>query len=185
MKLNTILLFVVTLIILSISCKAQDIKDKRELRNTAQLLKQINSVPYIPELSGDSLFWVVVKYKKDIIPYLIELLNDTTELPIPVPNFGGNYTVADVSNMALQKIIPSLPTSSFLNKILENNGYGDYWVFVRNNYTNRILYQKRLSYWYEKNQKRLVWFKDTTEYRTSFDWKFSNYHPAGGYYILE
>ncbi|MBL4898741.1 MAG: hypothetical protein JKX76_03720, partial [Colwellia sp.] len=37
----------------------------------------IQEMPYLPELSGDSIYWVVIQRKLEVIPHLIEKLDDT------------------------------------------------------------------------------------------------------------
>lgn len=141
-------------------------------------------MPYLPKLSGDSLFWVIVQQKKSIIPCLIRKLSDTTQTKINVPNFGGNYTLGDIANSALMEIM-KFPSLDLVDHKTEGSGYLDYWTFVRSSYKNRILYQKRVKDWYIQHEEKLVWKIDSMAYRTSHDWKFkSKQHPAGGYYKL-
>lgn len=53
-------------------------------------------MPYYPELSGDTLFWNITIERKEIIPQLIDHIDDTVMTSANVPNFGGVYTVWDV-----------------------------------------------------------------------------------------
>ncbi len=177
MKIITLLLIV----ILHNSYCGQTLNLKSKVDN----LKNVKEMPYIPELSGDSLFWTVVVERLDIMPYLIQKLDDTTLTNIEVPNFGGHYTVADIANTAIIEIIKNVP---ILEIIEENNvsiGFGSYWHYTRKSINNRKKYKQRLAEWYEKNNANLVWIEDNNIYKTSENWKFSNKHPAGGFYRFQ
>jgi|SRR5690554_5009374 hypothetical protein len=156
-------------------------------KNLINNLKEIENLPYLPELSGDSIFWAVVKEGLNIVPLLIEKLDDTTITNAIVPNFGGFYTVADISNEIIATIIKDIPITEFVVKSdSTSGGYWYYWDYVRADIENRKLYKKKVKNWYQKNKSNLLWQEDNKIYRTSPDWKFeSNKHPAGGYYILK
>src|ERR1044072_3484753 len=86
-------------------------------------LKFVTNIPYVcgdarpTQLStgcGDAIFWRIVHGKEAIIPFLIEKLSDTTQTDAIVPNFGGQYTVADIAYVALQEIIKGIPTFQLL-----------------------------------------------------------------------
>lgn len=151
-------------------------------------LKNVEKMPYIPELSGDSLYWVIVMEKLSIVPYLIEKLNDTTTTKATVPNFGGNFTVADIAYKAISEIIRDIPTMSFVVKSDSSaGGYWYYWDYVRESYVNRLTFQTKVKEWFEVNKSMLEWVENTHTYpRTAPDWKFqSAKHPAGGHYITK
>jgi len=168
-----------------LSCYAQD----SELNLKTDNLKQITTMPYNPELSGDSLFWVVVKEGMTAVPYLIDKLDDTTMTEASVANFGGNYTVADIAYEAILIIIQGLPTLEFAEDPLNpepRDGYWGYWNYTRRSYENRVKFKNRVNEWYTKNKGNLIWIEYTRNFRTAPDWKFDkNRHPLGGYYKLK
>lgn len=173
----------ISLILIFVSCDTQ----KKLFDIKIDNLRYINAMPYIPELSGDSLFWVVVKEKKAIVPYLINKLSDTTKTAATVPNFGGYYTVSDIAYKAINEIIPDIPTLELAedsNNPEPRDGYSGYWNYTRRSYTNRLNFQSNVRQWYNKNKSNLKWIKYTEKFRTAPDWKFkTSQHPAGGYYI--
>ncbi len=151
-------------------------------------LKFIKEMPYIPELSGDSLFWIVIKQKKEIIPFLIKKLDDTTKTTAIVPNFGGNYTVADIAYFAITKIIHNIPTNEFINNISSSHKNGNwlYWEYTRKNIKNRKKLKHKINIWYKLNKHNLIWVRYKRKFRSANDWKFEkNIHPLGGYYKLK
>jgi hypothetical protein len=168
---------------ISFSCQAQE-----KLINDVKNLQKIKNMPYIPELSGDELFWIAVKGKIDIVPILIESLDDTTETLAMVPNFGGNYTVADIAYVVIKEIIHDIPTLSLIDtsKVdAEAGGYWYYWNYVRASIENRKAFKREVKYWFAKNRDSLIWIETKHVYKTSKNWPFkSNLHPAGGYYSI-
>lgn len=176
-----------TLLLLSVICSQIGCSQNVSLQKKIQQLEQVKTMPYLPELSGDSLYWTVVKEKLNIVPFLIEKLNDTTMTVATVPNFGGNYTVADIVYQAMSEIIKDIPTLEFVIKS-DNpaGGYWYYWDYVRGGYANRLTFQTKVKVWFEQNKLNLDWKEDTRTYRTAPDWKFpSDKHPAGGHYVLK
>ncbi len=182
-KISNKVFIIILIILLNINCYSQN----KDLKRIVNNLKNIKEMPYIPELSGDSLFWVVVKQKKKIIPYLIDKLDDTTKTSAIVPNFGGNYTVADVAYGAITKIIHDIPTSEFIgDKSVQKNGYQEYWKYTRKNLKNRKIFKHKVKKWYKSNKRKLVWYELKEKIRSASDWKFEeNTHPSGGYYKLK
>jgi hypothetical protein len=146
-------------------------------------LKNINQMPYIPELSGDSLYWTIIIEKLDIVPLLIEKLDDTTITLAEVPNFGGYYTVADIANTAITEIIKDVPVLEMVEVKDDRIGFGNYWNYTRSDFNNREKYKQRMLEWYQMNREKFIWNEDNRIYRVSEDWKFDNKHPAGGYYL--
>jgi len=149
-------------------------------------LKKIQNVPYIPEYSGDSIYWEIVKNGLEIVPHLINFISDSTVTEINVPNFGGFYTIGDLSFSILSKIIHDIPVFSLLKidkKIVEEIGFGAYWNFVRSEYKNRILFKEKISRWYYSNKDNLIWKTDDREFKGGTH-NFPRKNPAGGYYIL-
>ncbi|MCB0736552.1 MAG: hypothetical protein KDC92_03495 [Bacteroidetes bacterium] len=160
--------------------------NQKNFENEVIAIKEIKKMPYIPELSGDSLFWSLVQKKLEVVPELINCLNDTTITQANVPNFGGYYTVADISYYIISEIIKDIPTDQFVDTV--NSGAGGYWMywnFVRTSYDNRLSFQKDVEKWYDINKSKLVWVEDNRKYRTAIDWKFpTSRHPAGGHYFI-
>lgn len=177
--------FILILLILFISnCTYSQKQDRNEV--LLSQISEIKTMPYIPELSGDSIFWELVKCKKSIVPQLINQLDNNTITEAFVPNIGGNYTVADISLMAIMEIIKGVPIKKFIPDFKEANGFTDYWQYVRADIKNREMLKQQVSKWYNANRSKLVWVEDNAEYRTSIDWKFdSNKHPSGGYYSIK
>ena len=172
----------VVIAIIFFSCSAQG-----NLKSKVENLKEINEMPYIPEFSGDSVYWIAVKEKLLVVPYLIEKLDDTTATNASVPNFGGNYTVADISYQVLSDIIHGMPTKQFVDttnlKTLSLGGYWYYWEYVRSSYDNRKQFKQRIKSWFLENKRNLLWIEDTTIYRDDFGKEMKN--PAGGYYKVK
>lgn len=149
-------------------------------------LKDITSMPYIPEMSGDQAFWDLNKEKDKILPALIERLSDTTKTQANVPNFGGVYTIGDVCTRAIEELIKDFPTVDLIEPdVKEHNGYWPYWLFIRD-YKNRLEFQRRVKDWYQKNRKNLVWEVDNKVYAVNDSAGGSSMkRPAGGYYVLK
>ena len=139
-----------------------------ENRKLVDSLKFIKEMPYIcrdtvpTDLSVfcvDKIFWRTVKQKKDIIPFLIDKLADTTQTEANVQNFGGQYSVADIAYTALGEIIKDIPTFELLGVKFDENGCGycSYWNHLRLDIQNRIKFQSLVRSWYYKNESNLVW----------------------------
>lgn len=108
---------------------------------------------------GDRYFWQAVKGKKEIIPFLIDKMDDTTMTEAPVPYFGGRYTVADVAYSALQEIIRDIPTFDLLKIQFDTSGCGycAYWYYLRMDIHNRKKFKVAFMQWYDTNKENLVW----------------------------
>jgi hypothetical protein len=152
-------------------------------------LKFVTDMPYIcrdttaTELSvvcGDKIFWRTVMQKQEIIPFLIDKLSDTTLTKATVPNFGGQYTVADIAYTALQEIIQDIPTFKLLGCKYDKNGwaYCSYWDQLREDVKKRMEFQANVRKWYEKNKSKLVWV--TSNQFLTCD--CSGRHPNGGHF---
>ena len=75
-------------------------------------IQNIKQIPYIQNCT-DSIFWSLVKQENNISE-LIQMLTDETVLDeVYVPNFGGEYTVADVSLFILQEKIKGIPLEQY------------------------------------------------------------------------
>ena len=130
---------------------------------------------------GDRFFWQVVKGKQEIIPLLLDKLDDTTQTEASVPYFGGQYTVADIAYTALQEIIKDIPTFELLKIKFDTNGCGycSYWNHLRKNIKNRKKFKVAVTDWYDKNKANLVWV--TSNQFLTCDISGIN-HPNGGHY---
>jgi len=120
-------------------------------------IQNIKQIPYI-ENCNDKIFWSLVRQKENI-PELIQKLTDETVLKdVYVPNFGGEYTVADVSLSILNEKIKDIPIFDLIGKQLsEDCGYCTYWYFVRESSENRTQLRNKLKEWYEDNEDELIW----------------------------
>jgi hypothetical protein len=152
-------------ILLFIPCFTFAQTDNKKLVDS---LKFVTDMPYIcrdtvpTELSvgcGDKIFWRAVKQKQNIVPFLLDKLSDTTQSEVTVPNFGGQYTVADIAYTALQEIIKDIPTFELLGVKFDKNGCGycSYWTHLRKDIKNRKKFQANVRNWYDKNKSNLVW----------------------------
>mgnify|MGYP003424500678 CR=1 FL=1 len=82
----------------------------------AKEITKITSVPYVSELSGDSIYWNLVVQGKDILPCLILNLTNTTQTNIDIPNFGGYYCIGDIAFSILCQIIHGIPIKKFIKE---------------------------------------------------------------------
>ncbi|MCE7991996.1 MAG: hypothetical protein HEP71_08450 [Roseivirga sp.] len=149
-------------------------------------ISTIEEMPYTFKLSGDSIYWELIKGRSEVIPFLIEKLDDHTLTTAVVPNFGGYYAVGDVCMWAIGGIIKGVPYSDFIPNDGKNNGAWDYWRYVRESKGNRREFKAKVKMWFSRNKSNLKWVEDDNEYETGPEWKFeSNTLPSGGYYILK
>lgn len=152
-------------------------------------LKFVTDVPYICRDTvygksvgcGDSLFWKIVMQKRDAIPFLMDKLDDTTQTIVPVPNFGGNYTVADIAYVAMREIIDNIPTFWLLGLGENSYAYGtmEYWEYIRADIRHRRKFQREIRKWEKTLGGR--WIEDKRV--LTCDCAFP--HPSGGHYIRE
>ncbi len=158
------------------------------VKDCAREIKRITDVPYLPELSGDSIYWNLVVQGKDIVPCLISNLDNTTKTDINIPNWGGVYCVGDIAFSILDEIIHNIPIEDFIqkNKTYPKSEDLTYFSFVSFKKSNRRFLKKEMRNWYKENKDKLEWVVDTTHYgRTSKDWFYpSDQNPAHGYYIV-
>ena len=132
----------------------------------------------------DSSFWRIVKRGKTVIPCLISLIGDTTQVCLTVHSLDGKespqkMTVSDVAISVLWGII------SEFNFILQEA----HKLITEEDSTNlkRIYgkYQLFLLEWYEKNKDNLTWVHDLEEHRMKGKEGIKyQVNPAGGYYEL-
>lgn len=162
---------------------AQSLKNNCCLQN----LIAINDIPYIPELSGDSLFWTEVSRGLDIVPCLINNLSNPTMTDISIPNWGGKYCIGDVAFSILCHIIHNIPIIDFISQdtlypLIEEKCYFSY---INYNQKNRKLLQTQIQKWYITNNKKFIWIVDENEYKVAKNWPFElPKNPARGYYVL-
>ena len=91
-------------IIVLFSICNHDFAQTMDKRACAEEMARITDVPYIPELSGDSLYWNLVIQGKSIVPCLISNLVNTTQTNITIPNWGGYYCIGDIAFSILCEI---------------------------------------------------------------------------------
>ena len=139
-----------------------------------------DSIPYYS--CGDSIYWEIVKKKLDIMPFLIDKLDDTTTtaVKVRVEDIGGNYAVADVAFSAMQEIIYNLPTDEFMGR--KPFWHANYWKVVRLGKKERKAFKKRAAEWYKENKANLIWIPCD---QSSLCIAFGGNHPNGGYYELK
>ena len=167
---------------------------QEEIVHKIDSLKYVDDMPYIcrgnveskNELSmgcGDKRFWSTVKQKEKAIPFLLEKLNDTTMTEANVPNFGYNYSVADIAYVALEEIIHGIPTFELLGVKFDQEGCGycSYWQHLDKNYKNKANFKIAVQNWYNSNKDKLVWVENNDF--TSCD--CSGTHPNNGHYELK
>ncbi len=178
-------LLVIVSIILPWSCFAQTFQDS--LKDS---LRSVTDVPYIGEYEnrmgigcGDYTFWNIVDQKLIIVPYLINELTNTTEVNIVVPNFGGKYTVADITYQIIQEIVKGIPTFELLGIEFgkDSCGYCTYWNHLRESIQNRISFQAALKSWFQKNKDNLVWVI-SNESLTGDNW---GTRPVNGHFEIK
>ncbi len=69
---------------------------------------KINSVPYMPDLSGDKNYWKIIKKKDKVLKPLLLLIDDTTSTKADVRFWGGKYTVGDMAVELTGEIIRNI-----------------------------------------------------------------------------
>jgi hypothetical protein len=133
---------------------------------------------------GDRFFWEAVKGKREIIPFLIEKLADTTQTTASVPYYGGQYAVADVAYTALQEIVDGVPTFELLGMEFDAHGCGycSYWIYLRNDIQNRNRFKAAVRSWYDENRTKLIWVKSNKV--LTFDLSAFS-HPNRGHFEVK
>ena len=132
---------------------------------------------------GDTLFWNVVQMKEQAIEPLIERLADTTKSKAFVPNFGGHWTIGDISYATLQEIIHGIPTFDLLPVEFDASGccYCSYWQYLRQGRENRLKFQKAVQDWLRRYRENLIWVSDYNF--SSCDCR--GQHPNGGHFEVK
>lgn len=151
-------------------------------------IQRINEMPDYFELSGDSIYWSLVKKKMEIVPRLLEIVDDTTATKSTIKYQGRNYTVGEIAVDALYEIIRDFPKKNDLirnwKKFDESEAYNNYWYFMAENSENRSQFKQKLKDWYSSNKESLTWVSDDNKYRKS-EMSAPEYHPSRGYYKLK
>ncbi|UTW62277.1 hypothetical protein KFE98_20105 [bacterium SCSIO 12741] len=175
----------------SSSVSAQDTLNEDELLALIERFATVKDMPYIceqpgrsPRGCGDPVIWEAVQQKEAIIPYLLDHLDDTTTTPAPVPYFGSNYTVADISYAVFSTIVWDLPTLDMAEdpeKPEKRNGIWGYWNYTRRSLQNRKDFKQRVIDWYKEHEDSLVWINspDINICECLFD------HPNKGHYEVQ
>lgn len=129
---------------------------------------------------GSPLFWRIVQEGEAAIPFLVEKLDDTTPTHATIPNFGGKYTVADVSMVALEEIVADLPYKQLVH-VAPSKVCGEcsWWSYVRASLQNRRTVKNRLQAWLAS--QNLTWTASSS--LTSLDCVTHCNHPAGGRFV--
>jgi hypothetical protein len=182
--------FLLAFLFLCFQVAAQKNAEYDRIKNLVDNLKFVKDIPSICRDSvyfnetlgcGDRIFWRVVQEKKAAIPFLMDKLDDTTQTIVPVPFFGGYYTVADVAYVVMQEIIADIPTFQLLGVSFDEEGCGycAYWNYLREDFSHRKHFQREVRQW----EKRLGgrWVEDPKV--LTCDCQFP--HPNGGHYIKE
>ncbi len=171
-----------------------------DIKNQIDSLKFVTEVPYAGEIMinkenlynadtfvynigcGDRFLWNVVKLKEKAIPYLLELLDDTTETPASFPYSGGQCTVGKIAFIALEEIIHGIPTADLLKVNPADYDCGIcYYHIALSKKKNRVQFKKAVKQWYEQNKVNLVWTN-----RPGFaTCECSGKHPSGGHFELK
>ena len=130
---------------------------------------------------GDSTSWRIIKCGKEIIPCLISMIGDTTQVltsqSFPEGPIVRTETVSTVIYGLLSGMI------SDLGKLMYEKGIHTI-LFINYRLTYPMDYylttydsmREFLNEWYEKNKDDLIWVNNLGFYEAS--------NPAGGYYML-
>ncbi len=174
--------FIVILVLPELVC------GQNSKHNLSEQIRKVSDIPYICESGtglgcGDEYFWELVKQQDDAIPFLIELLTDTTPTAAKVIFHGGHYTVAYVAFTVLQELIKDIPTFDLLGVEFDREGCGycAYWRHLRRDHANRVSFQRAMRAWYEQHKDTMVWIV-SEEFLTCEC--MNKKHPNGGHYEI-
>ena len=101
----------------------------------------------------------------NVVPDLLDLLDDATQTDQPVPLFAGKWAVGDIAHRALYDIVPDLPWLELVTGRTdpENDsryltcGFCAYWERVRESPANRTALQAKARTWFRENRDQLRW----------------------------
>jgi hypothetical protein len=177
---------------------------KPNKKQILSMLHQIKEMPYL-ELSGDSLYWALAKEGLEIVPDLIDLIDNGKVTQMTAYNIPYNYTIGDISIHILDEIIHGMfgISEDIIKKHKDykrirnhctdvGSAWVDYFCFVNLYKKNRIYLKKELHSWFAENKEKLIWVEHKQEFsRSNFSWKADNYYngayhyPTRGYYKLK
>ena len=137
--------------------------------------KEVRSLKYIAgaDVCKDSIFWRIVSYGKEVVPYLIDEIANTRETAIATllncPSYSlhppkSSYVVGDIATVAIMEII-DLPAYDIIgilpNQVGQNPYYRAFWEELHrkevfgNLKEARKDFQEQLWLWYIKNVYQL------------------------------
>jgi hypothetical protein len=155
----------------------------REIRRAVDSLRAVTWMGYGCEDIAGSLehcgdmepFWRVTKFGKKALPYLISVLDDTTQTQVAVPYMGYQYTVGDIAFEAIQTIVPSIDDWQFVPVKFDSADCGGctYWRYVNKDIAHRKKIKGLVRKWYTQNENKLVWVRSD-----------DRHYPPGGYYTV-
>jgi len=159
-------------------------------------IKKIKRIPlYSRRIEEDTMYWHIVKMKLAVVPYLIELIKDTTKFNTKhfymmyIFKQSGNkvpkYKLGDVALDIVTNIVGTIPISYFSREIIRLKGdtvkpYNNYHSILASSNKYRITLSGIIKKWYEKNYTLLTWRNNDT-YDNGLN---SGIHPAGGFYYV-
>lgn len=132
-------------------------------RQLVDKIVQINDIPYVGNF-GDSLYWKIVAEGLDIVPNLIELIDDTTTTKATIPNWGGYYCVGDIAFRMINDIIFQIPILNFIQTKTDYVGEKIYFEFVQYDFQNMVHLKNELSKWFVANKDSLEWVNNKKEF---------------------
>lgn len=131
---------------------------------------------------GDHLFWQVVEYRIQEVPYLLNIIDSEEDTQAKLPDGKGNYRVGDVALMALQEIIHGFPVEEFSE--VKKSDYKEVWKFYHKGLKDkkkRAKLKEALALWFAENQKNLEYIKSDEFGNCTCTGK----HPVGGFYQIK
>ncbi|WP_272151112.1 hypothetical protein [Tenacibaculum aiptasiae] len=151
-------------------------------------IQKINKMPDYFKLSGDPIYWELVKRKMDIVPELLEIVDDPTPTNATILYQGRNYMVGEIAVDIIYEIVRDFPKKIDLikdwKKFDESEAYNNYWYFMVEKSNNRTQFKQKLKDWYSSNKSKLIWVPDNKKYRES-EMSELKKHPSRGYYKVE
>ncbi|MEE3483278.1 MAG: leucine-rich repeat domain-containing protein [Bacteroidales bacterium] len=130
---------------------------------------------------GDSTSWRIIKCGKEIIPCLISMIGDTTQVLTSQSFTEGPIVRTETVSTVIYGLLSGM--ISDLGKLMYEKGiYTILFINYRLTYpmdyylTTYDSMREFLNEWYEKNKDDLIWVNNLGFYEAS--------NPAGGYYML-
>lgn len=131
---------------------------------------------------GDNLFWKVVEFRIQEVPYLLNIIDNEDETQAKLPGGKGYYRLGDVALMALQEIIHGFPVEEFSG--LKKSDYAETWKFYHKGLKDkkkRTKLKEALALWFAQNQNNLEYIKSDDFGNCTCVGK----HPVGGFYQVK